>query len=68
MNYFKARYFKAKSKRTWVLPPDEVIDISGDRDGVRGVEKAINEERKRRLLIQEDEVLQVIKMFLICQN
>lgn len=73
MNYFRARYFGAKYNIPFTLPPNEIpspniqdYDVHLYKQGGLTKEEI---ERRKEILLQDDlEILEIIKMWLKCQN
>jgi endonuclease V-like protein UPF0215 family len=71
MNYFKARYFKAKTNDSWTQVPVIVVTNKGSLvEAVSVTNKVSDPYKERRRLIEDDNetILTIIKCFLECQN
>jgi hypothetical protein len=71
MNYFRSRYFGAKYNTGFTLPPDETIAEITDSGSLVNYGRAginQNEEFERRVLSADNEFMNLVKIFMQCQN
>ena len=72
MNYFRGNYFGAKYNSGFTLPPDEVLEPEAIREGggydyIPYKQTVVDGKIERdRLLVQEDDMLTFINIFLQC--